>query len=103
MIRLPYIEDGETRIGLVDLKEGGLPTSGNHPLDIADLTKGTIHDFQIRSMTPLLDDNSGYYGEFLEGVSVGYVRPSMMPWSKRTARRSRYSDRPCAGSRLHFD
>ena len=76
MIRLPYIEDGETRIGLVDLKEGGIPTSGNRPLDIAELTKGTIHDFQIRSMTPLLDDNSGYYGEFLEGVSVGYARSS---------------------------
>lgn len=73
VIRIPYEDDGETRVGLVDLLEGGLPSSGGVPLDIEDLTRGSIADFEIRSLTRLQDNESPHYGKSLDSVSIGYI------------------------------
>jgi hypothetical protein len=73
MLRIPYADGATTRIGLVDLLEGGLPMGGGEPLDIEDLTHGSIDDFSVRSLSGLHDDQSPYYGEFLDGVMVGFV------------------------------
>jgi len=73
VIRIPYEDRGHTRVGLVDLLEGGLPTSNGEPLDIEDLTRGSISDFEIRPLTRLQDKESPYYGDFLDNVSIGYI------------------------------
>lgn len=73
VLRVGYDDDGVARMGVVDLLEGGIPTNGGEPLDIADLTQGPIPDFELRRMTPLLDDESDWYGEFLDGAAIGYI------------------------------
>lgn len=73
VIRIPYEDGGATRVGLVDLLEGGLPSSGGQPLDIEDLTHGSIADFEIRSLTRLQDSESPYYEDSLDNVSIGYI------------------------------
>jgi hypothetical protein len=73
LIRIPYEDGGETRVGLVDLLEGGFPTSDGELLDIEDLTRGAVADFEIRSLTRLQDDEAPYYGDSLDSVSIGYI------------------------------
>lgn len=73
VIRIPYAMDGSERVGVVDLLEGGLPTDHGEPLDIDELSHGAIDDASIRSLTPLQDDESSYYGEFLDRVSIGFI------------------------------
>lgn len=73
VVRIAYDDAGETRVGLVDLLEGGLPTSGGVPLDIQDLTHGAVPDFRIRSFNDRKDEASRYYGDFLDGASIGFI------------------------------
>jgi hypothetical protein len=73
VLRIPYTDRGEMRVGLVDLLEGGLPTNADEPLDIDDLTRGPIENFKLRSLTPLQDEDAPYYGEYLNGVAIGFV------------------------------
>lgn len=42
-------------------------------MDVEDLTRGAVPNFEFRSLTPLLNDDSPYYEKFLDNVSIGYI------------------------------
>lgn len=75
VIRLKYDDAGVSRLGVVDLLSGGLPISDGRPIDVEDLTRGSIPDFAFRFMTDYREEPPAYYGEFLEGNFVGYLYP----------------------------
>jgi len=73
VIRVRFEYGPDERVGLVDLLDGGLPSSGGGFLDVADISAGPVPDFEFVSLNPAARGSSEYYGSFLEDVFVGYV------------------------------
>lgn len=72
LMRAPYQRNGENRTALIDMLEAGLPLSGDKYIDVADLSNGAIADFGMVQLNQTKIPKSRYYGDFLEGVVVGF-------------------------------
>jgi hypothetical protein len=73
VLRTRYELDGREHTGVVDLLEGGVPTSGGRALDVNDLRRAPIASFAIRSLNERRDTQSPYYGAFLSGAHLGFI------------------------------
>ena len=72
LLRVGYQHDGQERVGLVDLLEGGLPHGDGRYLDVADLENGAVPDARIEPLNVRKDDHARYFGDFLEGVVIAF-------------------------------
>lgn len=68
-----YEFEGKQQQGIVDLLEGGLPVSQGRFVELADLRKGHLTEVAIAPLSPLHDDHSPYYGEFLDRSVLGVL------------------------------
>lgn len=73
VLRTRYLLDGKEHVGIVDVLEGGIPCSGGKFLDVADVSKGAVSDFSIMSLNAEKDNESSYYGSFLDNTSIGWT------------------------------
>ncbi|MEM7043369.1 MAG: hypothetical protein AAF543_11215 [Pseudomonadota bacterium] len=72
LMRVAYRHNGQERVGLIDMLEGGLPTDGERYFDVADLTDGAIPNAKVDPLNERKDDHARYFGAFLDGVVIGY-------------------------------
>ncbi|MGH0032248.1 MAG: hypothetical protein ACQGVC_20850 [Myxococcota bacterium] len=72
LVRTRYMYAGREWVGLVDVLAGGLPTKGDRPLDVADLT-GPIADidFVVWNGRPGLSE--AFFRELPEDVVIGWI------------------------------
>ena len=68
LIRTKYTHAGETRVGLVDMLEGGLPAKGVRPIDLDELKTSEPFTISILPLNNRCDRHSDYYGTFLDSV-----------------------------------
>jgi len=73
IVRTRYAMDGVVRVGLVDMLEGGVPTFRNTPIDLSELQQAAPYSLGLRTFSPRVDDQSDYYGSFLENLVIGVV------------------------------
>ena len=73
LIRVPYTYKGESRVGLVDVLEGGLPLQSGHLMSLGDLANDVSGDVSILSLNPATDAWTPYYGKALKNTVVGYM------------------------------
>ena len=73
VLRMPYQHDGNQRVGIVDLYEGGLPRDGAKYLDLEDLRRAGLREPNIDSLHGFHDQSSPYYGDFLDRSIVGVI------------------------------
>jgi len=74
VVEMHYQWNGQACRGIVDLLEGGIPTTGGKPLSLADLRAGSLDNPAIVTLNEHHDAASPYYGEFLDGSVVGVIR-----------------------------
>ena len=73
LVRTRYEIDGQARVGLVDMLEGGVPSYRNVPIDLKELQQAAPYSLGLRTFSARVDDQSDYYGSFLESVVIGVV------------------------------
>ena len=73
LIRTHYTVDGQDRVGVVDMLEGGTPSFRNVPIDLRELQEAAPYSLGLLTFSPRVDDQSDYYGSFLETVVIGVV------------------------------
>ncbi len=73
VVRTRYRTNGTSAVGIVDVLEGGLPTSRGRALDIEHLGAGAVEDFAIRSLNPKKDATSDFYDSLLDTSTVGWI------------------------------
>lgn len=73
LVRTRYEIDSQDRVGLVDMLEGGVPSYRNVPIDLKELQQAAPYSLGLRTFSARVDDQSDYYGSFLESVVIGVV------------------------------
>jgi len=73
LVRTRYSINGEVRVGVIDLLEGGVPTFRDQPADLRELQSATPYSLGLMTFSPRVDDRSDYYGSFLENLVIGVV------------------------------
>lgn len=73
LIRTHYVIDGGARVGVVDLLDGGVPTFRDVPIDLSELEHAAPYSLGLLTFSPRVDDQSDYYGSFLESAVIGVV------------------------------
>ena len=73
LVRTRYSIDGQVRVGVIDLLEGGVPTLRYQPIDLRDLQSAAPYSLGLLTFSPRVDDRSDYYGSFLENLAIGVV------------------------------
>ncbi len=73
IIRTKYELNGVTRVGIIDILEGGVPVHGDEPVDLLQLRESLPYTLKLKPLSVLVDDHSDYYGSFLETVDFGVV------------------------------
>jgi hypothetical protein len=69
------IGGGQSVIGIIDMLEGGVPSTQGRPLTRELLlTHKRISEVAIEPFNPRADTNSPYYGSFLEDAVIGITR-----------------------------
>jgi hypothetical protein len=68
LIRTRYLHEGEDRVGLIDVLEGGLPSRAGVPIDIAELREAPPFSISIEPLNVRCDRQSDYYGSFLDSI-----------------------------------
>jgi hypothetical protein len=68
LIRTRYLHNGEDRVGLIDVLDGGLPSRSGVPLDTAELRESPPFTVSITPLNVRCDRQSDYYGTFLDSV-----------------------------------
>ncbi len=71
VVNMPFALDGAREYGIVDVLEGGLPKSDGKFVDLELLEKGSLTKPSILPMNSAKDDQSKYYGEFLDSSVIG--------------------------------
>jgi hypothetical protein len=73
IVRTRFTIDGQDRVGLVDMLEGGVPSYRNVPIDLRELQQAAPYSLGLLTFSSRVDDQSDYYGSFLETVVIGVV------------------------------
>lgn len=73
LIRTRYLHNGEDRVGLIDVLDGGVPSRSGIPLDLAELRESPPFTVSITPLNVRCDRQSDYYGTFLESVVFATV------------------------------
>jgi hypothetical protein len=73
LVRAVVMHEGEPRIALIDMLEGGLPVCAGRTIDIPDLTASDPFTIEILPLNWRMDRYSEYYGGFLDDVVVARV------------------------------
>ena len=74
VIRLPMSFEGREWIGLLDVLYRGIPrTGGERFLDVVDLTRGAVPDFDFVRLNATKRKESPYFTDFLDSRWVGYI------------------------------
>ncbi len=76
VVRTRYRYEGEERVGIVDLQEGGLPRSGERFLDLTDLLRGKPDHVVIELLHESKGTRSTMYGDLLDDGAVAYTPSS---------------------------
>lgn len=73
LVRTKYVLDGVTRVGMIDILEGGVPALDRVPIDLPQLRESIPYTLKLLPLNVLVDDHSDYYGSFLETANIGVV------------------------------
>ena len=73
VLDMPYVLDGVAREGLVDVLEGGLPRENDTFIDLPMLQQKHLSHPSIMPLNGRKDDESSYYGDFLNNAAIGVV------------------------------
>ncbi len=73
VLRALVMHEGEPRVAMIDMLEGGLPVRGGRPIDLPDLAGAEPYTIEILPLNWRTDRFSEYYGGFLDEVVVGRV------------------------------
>ena len=73
LVRTKYVLDGVTRVGMIDILEGGVPALDRVPIDLRQLRESIPYTLKLLPLNVLVDDHSDYYGSFLETASIGVI------------------------------
>lgn len=73
LLDMPYTLDGVARAGMVDVLEGGLPQANNRFIDLPMLREKHLNEPSIVPLNGRKDENTIYYGDFLNNAAVGIV------------------------------
>jgi len=74
VVNTPYVINGKSNYGIVDVLEGGLPQVNDLFIDINSLRKASFSSPSILSLNPNKDSKSPYYGEFLNNSIIGIIK-----------------------------
>jgi len=74
VINTPYVINGKNSYGIVDVHEGGLPQDNDLLIDLNSLRNANFSNPSILSLNPNKDEQSPYYGEFLDNSIVGIIK-----------------------------
>jgi len=73
VLNVPYHLDGEARVGIVDMVEGGVPMNGSDFIDIEDLQRGGLSDFKVKPLNASKDLTSPYYDDLVDQGVIGVI------------------------------
>lgn len=73
VVRVNYQYRGETRIGIVDVADGGLPMRDSRFLDLPDLEQGSLPGVSMESLNSHREPNLKFYRESLDEIVVGLI------------------------------
>lgn len=76
LVRTRFMLDGVSCVGIVDLLEGAVPTFKGNPMDLAELRQVAPYAAGLETLSGRVDDQSDYYGSFLENLVIGVVEGS---------------------------
>lgn len=73
LVRALVMHQGEARVALIDMLEGGLPVCSGTTMDLPDLLAADPFTIEILPLNWRMDRYSEYYGGFLDDVVVARV------------------------------
>jgi hypothetical protein len=73
VVNMPYQLDGENRYGIVDVYNGGIPTSDGKPITFDQLRSGELVQPDILSFNSARVPQLKYYGTFLDNSALGVI------------------------------
>jgi hypothetical protein len=73
VVRALVMHQGEARVALIDMLEGGLPVCSGTTMDLPDLLAADPFTIEILPLNWRMDRYSEYYGGFLDDVIVARV------------------------------
>jgi hypothetical protein len=73
LVRTLVMHDGQPRVALVDMLEGGLPVRAGTTIDLPDLERADPFTIEILPLNWRMDRYSEYYGSFLDEVVIARV------------------------------